>query len=318
VDLHAFSAALISASQLPGPSIVIQVADTREQIPHIFDKTNVLASLQVIFNDAVETYGSVRAPNLDDAKKILKFIQMNPAPHLVVQCQAGVGRSQAVVAAIAKIGGADPSPIIANGTYNQSLYNLLLTAAGVPVIAPQLVSMAIRVKYSAERLHLFLLSMRRQRYVNWELIAVTDGPNPDAKNLVAGFNDPRMRLIETEKMLGRWGHPYRQRGLDACRGDYVGISNDDNYYVPGYIEQMVFALEHNEADLAICQTLHNYSGWQVTGAGGDLGCWIAKKSLVEKCQWPGNEFDSDQAHLKMLQSSASKAIVVSRPLFIHN
>ncbi len=318
MDLHAFSAAYISTNRLPGRAIVVQLADTREQIPHIFDKDEVIASLQVIFNDAVETYGSVRAPDLDDARNILEFVRANPAPHLVAQCQAGIGRSQAVVAAIAKITGADPSPVFANGTYNQSLYKLLLSAAGVPASRPALVSMAVRVKYSAERLNLFLLSMRRQRYANWEVIAVTDGPNADARNLIARFNDPRLKLLETEKMLGRWGHPYRQIGIDACRGEYVGISNDDNYYVPGYLEQMIFALEHNKADLAFCRILHSYAGWNVTGAGGDLGCWIAKRSLVERCPWPGIEFDSDQVHMSLLRSNASKVVEVPRPLFIHN
>jgi hypothetical protein len=318
MNLHAYSAANISANQLPGPSSVIQIADTREQLPVIFDKANVLASLQVVFNDAVESYGSVRAPKQDDARRMLEFILANPAPHLVVQCQAGIGRSQAVVAAVAKISGADPAPVFANGTYNQSLYHLLLAAAGVPAVIPPLVSMAVRVKYSAERLILFLLSMRRQRYSNWEMVAVTDGPNPDAKDLIAKFNDPRFRIIETEKMLGRWGHPYRQLGMEACRGEYIGISNDDNYYVPGYLEQMVFALQQNEADLAFCRMLHSYFGWNVTDAGGDLGCWIAKKSLVEKCPWPGSEFESDQVHMKLLRSNASKMVEVSRPLFIHN
>jgi predicted protein tyrosine phosphatase len=284
MNLHAFSAAYVSTNQLPGPSIVIQMADTREQMPSICDKDNVIASLQIIFNDAAESYGTVKAPSLNDAKKILEFVRKNPAPNLVAQCQAGIGRSQAIVAAIAKIYGDDPSPVFANGTYNQSLYDLLLRAAGVPAAIPRLVSMAVRVKYSAERLNLFLLSMRRQRYTNWEIIAVTDGPNPDARDLIASFNDSRLRLVETEKMLGRWGHPYRQLGIDACRGEYVGISNDDNYYVPGYLEQMVFALEHNNADLAICQILHSYSGWSVTMAGGDLGCWIARKRLMERCQ----------------------------------
>jgi len=318
MNLHALSAACISTNQLPGPSSVIQIADTREQLPQIIDKANVVASLQVVFNDAVESFGSVRAPNLDDARRILDFIMANPAPHLVAQCQAGIGRSQAVVAAIAKISGSDPSPVFANGTYNQSLYNLLLTAAGIPTAKPPLVSMAVRVKYSAERLILFLLSMRRQRYTNWEMIAVTDGPNADAKSLIEKFKDPRFKIIETEKMLGRWGHPYRQRGIEACRGEYIGISNDDNYYVPGYLEQMVFALEQNKADLAVCRILHSYFGWSVTEAGGDLGCWIARKSLVEKCPWPGNEFESDQAHMKLLRESAAKMIEVPRPLFIHN
>src|SRR5262249_30258736 len=154
-----------------------------------------------------------------------------------IQCQVGVGRSHAVQAALLKIFGGDYKDVLHHGTYNRKLYKLMLEAAGVVIDPEPMVSMAVRVKYAPDRLHLFLLSIQRQRHENWEVIAVTDGPNPAAVELVECMRDPRIRLIETEKPLGLWGHPYRQIGLDACRGDFIGLSNDDNYYVPGYFEQ---------------------------------------------------------------------------------
>ena len=132
------------------------------------------------------------------------------------------------------------------------------------------------------------------------------------------FADPRVRFVETEKPLGRWGHPYRQVGLDACRGEYIGVSNDDNYYVPGYLEQMIFAIESTAADMAICRILHSYYGWDVTPAGGDLGCWIARRELVRKTPWVGTDFTSDQDYIRELVRGARKTIEVPRPLFVHN
>ncbi len=217
-----------------------------------------------------------------------------------------------------KIRGADPSPVLRRGTYNRQLYGLILEAAGQPLSPPPLVSLAVRVKYAADRLHLFLLSMARQRHSRWEVIAVTDGPNGDARQLVERFGDARVRLIETAEARGRWGHPHRQLGLDACGGDFIGISNDDNYYVPGYLEQMVFALESSGADLALCRMLHSYTGWSVTPAGGDLGCWLAKQELVRQVRWPGNEFTSDQDHIRALTANAKRVVEVPRPLFVHN
>jgi GT2 family glycosyltransferase len=178
----------------------------------------------------------------------------------------------------------------------------------------------VRIKYAPDRLKLFILSMQRQRYDNWELVAVTDGPNEAATRMVTETNDPRIRLIETEKRLGRWGNPYRQRGLDACRGDYIGMSNDDNYYVPGYIEQMLNALG-GTADVVLCQALHSYSGWSVVpaGAGTDLGAWIARASLVRKVPWSGQDFSSDLDYLMSLLALApGRVATVARPLFIHN
>lgn len=158
--------------------------------------------------------------------------------------------------------------------------------------------------------------MQRQRHENWEVVAVTDGPNAAAGQLVAEFNDARIRLIETEKPLGRWGHPYRQLGLDACRGEFIGLSNDDNYYVPGYVEQMLHALEN--ADLATCKILHNYFGWQVV-TGQDLGCWIARALLVCQVPWRGQDFTSDRDYIRALAAVAKDRVAtVERPLLVHN
>jgi hypothetical protein len=295
------------------------MADSREQLAVILDQTNVAARLDLIFNDATDEFLGVRPPGAEDARKILAFVEANrEMPHLVIQCQVGVGRSLAVLAAVAKFGGNDNRPILANGTHNRRLYRELLTAAGVAREPEPLVSIAVRVKYAPDRLRLFVLSMQRQRYDNWELVAVTDGPNEAAARLAAETNDPRIRVIQTEKRLGRWGHPYRQRGLDACRGDFIGMSNEDNYYVPGYIEQMLNALG-SAADVALCQALHSYSGWSVVPPGTDLGAWIARASLVRQVPWTGEDFTSDQDYLKSLMMLApGRVVTVARPLFVHN
>ena len=144
------------------------------------------------------------------------------------------------------------------------------------------VSLAVRLKYAPDRMQAFMLSIQRQRYDNWELVFVTDGPNAAARELVERTGDARIKLVETEKPMGRWGHPYRQRGIAACTGELIGLSNDDNYYVPGYFEQMVGALQAENADLVMCRMLHSYWGWRMIDAGNDLGSWLAKRELVER------------------------------------
>jgi hypothetical protein len=318
MDIDIASRHKIETRFLPGPSAVICMADSEAQLAAIKDEANVRARLNLIFNDATDEFQLVRPPTIDDARRILRFVHdHNDVPFLIVQCQVGVGRSQAVQAALFKIGGGDYKSVLHRGTYNRRLYKLLLAAANVPADPEPLVSLSVRVKYAPDRLQLFLLSMRRQRYENWEVVAVTDGPNPPAARLVAEMQDPRVRLIETEKPLGCWGHPYRQLGLDACRGEYIGMSNDDNYYVPGYLEQMLDALEH--ADLAVCPMLHNYHAWARATAGGDLGCWIARASLVRQVPWPGNYFSADEDYFQALKALArDRVVTLDRVLFVHN
>ncbi len=137
--------------------------------------------------------------------------------------------------------------------------------------------------------------------------------------MIGGGGDARVRLVETERARGNWGHPYRQQGIDSARGELIGLSNDDNYYVPGYLEQMVNALERERAELAMCDMLHSYWGWRLLRAGHDLGSWIARRELVLRTPWEGEDFFSDARYLERLKKNAGDRIaVVDRPLFIHN
>jgi predicted protein tyrosine phosphatase len=297
------------------------MADSPAQLAKIKDQANVAARLDLVFNDSKDDFGLVRSPSDEDAKAIVDFVRKhrNVVPHVVFQCQVGVGRSLAAYAAILRIYGADPTSVLHRGTHNRALYRKMLRAAGIEAPLDPLVSLAVRVKYSPDRMNAFLLSMQRQRYERWELVFVTDGPNPSAKNLIDRIEDNRVKLIETERPMGRWGHTYRQRGIDACSGDFIGLSNDDNYYVPGYLEQMVNALESSGAELAMCSMLHSYWGWQQLEAGHDLGSWIARRSLVDRTPWNGDDFFYDDRYIAGLkQNAGGKIVTIDRPLFIHN
>jgi len=318
---HAFSLPQIERTELPGRSAVVCMADSPSQLAVIKDAGNVIDRLDLVFNDSRDDFGLVRAPSGEDARKIVEFVQRHKdsAPHIVFQCQVGVGRSLAAYAAILKLYGGDPKPALHQGTHNRALYRKILAVVGLKPDAEPLVSLVVRVKYPPDRMLAFLLSIQRQRYDNWELVFVTDGPNTGARQLLERTNDPRIKLLETQKPAGKWGHPYRQAGIDASNGELIGLSNDDNLYVPGYLEQMVNALERNGADLAMCAMLHNYWGWRPIEPGHDVGSWIARRELVLRTPWAGDEFFYDAEYLKLLkENAAGRTTLVDRPLFIHN
>jgi hypothetical protein len=319
MNIHAWSLTRIEANPLPGPSAVICMADSQGQLATIKDLTNLVSRLDLIFHDTEDQFIGVQPPNAEIARAILNFIDQNRhVQNLIFQCQVGVGRSMAALAAVMKINGLDNKSVLAHGTYNRRLYRELLMEAGVTPEPEPLVSIAVRVKYSPDRLKLFILSMQRQRHRNWEMVAVTDGPNDAAARVIGEFDDARLRLIQTDERLGRWGHPYRQVGIDACRGEFIGLSNDDNYYVPGYIEQMMHAMDGG-VDLVMCQLIHSHAGWNINPPGNDLGAWIARTSLIRQVPWRGTEFDSDLKYLQALQATAQgRVATVMRPLFIHN
>jgi hypothetical protein len=321
LQAHVYSLPQIENRELPGRSAVVCMADSPSQLATIQDRGNVIARLDLVFNDSRDDFGLVRSPSEEDARKIVEFVRAHKdsAPHIVFQCQVGIGRSLAAYAATLRIHGADPRPALYQGTHNRALYRKMLGVAGHPPDVEPLVSLVVRVKYAPDRMAAFLLSIQRQRYDNWELIFVTDGPNPAAVELASRTGDARIKLMETQKPSGRWGHPHRQAGIEAAAGALIGLSNDDNYYVPGYLEQMVNALERDNADLAMCAMLHSYWGWKPIEAGNDLGSWIARRELVRQTPWMGDHFFYDAQYLDLLKKNAAgRTTVVDRPLFIHN
>ncbi len=305
-----------SAIQTPLPdSYVLRMADDAGLLADFLGNRS-RSSLDLLFNDASESHGLVQAPTEGTAKAIVKFFQEALARGVsafVAQCQFGVGRSQAVIAAFQAYLGQDNSEILQRGSYNRKLYKLLMAELGMPVKEP-LVSIVVRVKYDLSRIVAFMYSMDRQRHENWEIIAVVDGK---LGNIGIWHPENKLKVIETLERKGRWGHPYRQLGIDAARGEYIGLQNDDNYLVPGAIEQLVYAMEREKADIAACQIVHSYMGWGTAIAGSDLGSWIAKASLVKSVPFDGIGPFSDLEYLNRLRERGRMAIV-NKPLICHN
>lgn len=320
LTLHAWSAEKLASKRLPGRTALLRMADEEALLVPAFDAENVVMQMDVFLYDAEEDYHNIESPTDEHAKVILEFFQdaeFSEADHFVAQCDGGIGRSVAVCAAIDRIRCIDVYP--ASG-YNRRLYQSMLAVADVPLPVEPLVSLAVRVKYGPEKLHLFLLSMAAQRYDNWEVVAYTDGPNRDAEKVVEQFNDHRVRLIQTEKRMGRWGHPYRQMALSQCRGDWIGTQNDDNYLTPGFLEQLVELAERRKAKIVSCGMLHRYFGWRVVDPGGDLCCWIARADLVHRVPWEGTDFHADSDYLDLLMKTAGRENVVATktPLVVKN
>jgi hypothetical protein len=315
--LHAASSRQIESRLLPGPSAVIRMADEAALLPEIKDKENVVMALDCVFADED---GTERSPNASDAKRILEFVQRaedsSGVEHIVAQCQAGAGRSVAVCAALEASRGGRWENMAA---YNRTLYRLLLEQLGRLPMPEPLVSLAVRVKYSAEHLMGFLISLRHQRYDNWEAVAFTDGLRPDVRELLKLMPGAPVVLIENSEQRGRWGHPYRQAALEHCQGEWIGTNNDDNYLMPGYIEQMVMAGQRAGAQLVLCHAAHRYAAWGVCKAGQDLACWLARKELVRQVPWTDTDFLADERYLnKLIEAADGKVAEVPRPLVVKN
>jgi glycosyltransferase involved in cell wall biosynthesis len=97
-------------------------------------------------------------------------------------------------------------------------------------MAEPLVSIIVPTYNRAALLAEALASVRAQTFADWECIVVDDGSTDETPTLLAGIEEPRLRVIH----MGHSGNPGRVRngGLAVARGDYVAFLDDDDLWKP--------------------------------------------------------------------------------------
>lgn len=131
---------------------------------------------------------------------------------------------------------------------------------------------AIVISTAYQRHPVIVSSMLAQTYPNWELVLIHDGINHTGMfNYIDNLKDNRIRYIEFKDRQEKWGHPLRQWALNEIKngsivGEYVTITNEDNYHVPTYLEQLIKALEKDLSKVAAyCgMMIHNYTSPKYT------------------------------------------------------
>jgi glycosyltransferase involved in cell wall biosynthesis len=167
-------------------------------------------------------------------------------------------------------------------------------------------------------LHSFLA----QTYQNFEILVVHDGPGAEIRRTIETIQDDRIRYVETLGRHNQYGHPQRQLGIDLCTADYIGISNDDNYYVPVYFEWMLHQLFEDQAQFVFCNFVRSHKLWQPWSAKPekgqiDCGAWIAAADLVQSTRWTDTSFSGDGTFIEDLVSRAKRITKLDAYLFVH-
>jgi hypothetical protein len=164
----------------------------------------------------------------------------------------------------------------------------------------------------------------------WMLHIIYDGPAPQEVQEVIGlYNDNRVNFYCSEHRNGNYGHPNRRKMLEKLKAepdDFILMTNDDNYYVPLFVEYMLQQGTHT-VGIVYCNTTHSHFQYreQVTQLKEnfvDMGSFIVMARVAKAAGFKYDDFSADGKYAEecalYCRANSLQTIHVPKCLFIHN
>ena len=192
-------------------------------------------------------------------------------------------------------------------------------------------------------LMVFVQSWINQTETNWKLHVIHDGENEKFSQIMEEYQNRYPEQISfqcTKIRFNDYGHSLRQIGLKNASGDYVLLTNADNYYIPEtvrYINAELDKAAHGKPDVLIFDMVHShqnpgkqkapsYSYFNVSFKRKyiDMGAAFISTELARKAGFSDKSFAADATYfeevLKAKKESGQKLVVLKIPrvLFVHN
>jgi len=93
-------------------------------------------------------------------------------------------------------------------------------------------------------------SARRQSFTDWEMIVIGDACTDDTAEVVARFEDPRIRFLNLDRNWGEQAGP-NNVGIAEARAPLIAFLNHDDLWLPNHLTSCREALEAVQADLVL-------------------------------------------------------------------
>lgn len=187
-------------------------------------------------------------------------------------------------------------------------------------------------------LRVLIQSFLNQTDTNWKLHVLHDGPSREFNDLADSYLSDHsgcLRFSSSEKRFNDYGHSLREIGLRESTGDYVLITNDDNYYVPVYMHLMNMAIERCSPDLIIYDMVHSHEfpGNRIQESYAffptafmknslDMGAGLVRGDLARKSGFGDRGFAADWDYFSSVayaaRNSQMEIIKIPKILFVHN
>lgn len=168
--------------------------------------------------------------------------------------------------------------------------------------------------------------------VDWDMIIVHDGPaSPEVLKTASLYEDnPKISFIATDQRTGNWGHANRREMLQLIDGDpddFVLITNDDNYYIPRFIELFFAEARATKTGFIYCDFLHHNFNYDVLCSKIrvnhiDMGAFIVNLKIAQEVGFIHDLPESDGLYAEECATKCAqkgyRVVKVDKPLFVHN
>lgn len=185
-------------------------------------------------------------------------------------------------------------------------------------------------------LSVLVQSFLNQTNPDWRLHVIHDGYDESFLQQMQLYseNDGRIKFSWTETRSNDWGHTLRDEGLKASNGDYILITNGDNYYVPKFIDFIHREIADHDPDVVLYDMIHSHDlpggrnipsyslfETQFSRFNIDMGAAVVKGNLARTAGFRDRTHDADATYFEDVAAAKQgvlKIAKVNRVLFVHN
>ena len=188
------------------------------------------------------------------------------------------------------------------------------------------------------QLKVFVQSWLNQTKGNWFLTVIHDGPDPEFDAIMMEFQrqaPDRIAFRNTANRFNDYGHSLREIGLREISGDYVMLTNADNYFVPKAVEFMNDVIERDDPDVVLFDMVHShdrpggrklpaYSYFKTKYKRGsiDMSAAIVRAELSSTAGFRDKTHDGDATYFediaRIRAPSKLSVVKIPRVLLVHN
>lgn len=143
-------------------------------------------------------------------------------------------------------------------------------------------------------------SVQSQTYENWELIIVDDCSTDNTDEIVAKFNDRRIRYLKNEKNSG--AALSRNRALREAKGRWIAFLDSDDLWVNEKLERQIKFMKENQYAFTYTDYMIQLNGEWIpyVYTGPDI---VDKKKMYDYCYFSTITvmYDSEQIGIVQIE-----------------